>query len=152
MTTTFLIISFLIHILLIYTVYHLFQQLQSTKAEHKAELNSLLGSIIDEMKLENDRFEQKLTAKSQVTEKPRPSNTLQQQQQYQTQAKESFIDYDKLLDEAMNADKIETSIEAQVFQMYQEGKTIEEIARKTKRGKTEVTLMLKLSIGSGLNA
>lgn len=150
MTTTFLIISFLIHILLLYAVYHLFQQLEIQKTEHKAELNSLLTGFIQEMKAENERFEQKLSNHKPV-EKEVVTDKVQESYGQALQEEESFIDYDKLLDKIEKDEKIETSLEAQVFKLHEEGKSIEEIARQTNSGKTEVSLLLKLSNKPGVN-
>ena len=44
----------------------------------------------------------------------------------------------------LKEDKLETSLEAQVFQLAKQGISIEEIAKKLNRGKTEIELMIKL--------
>src|SRR5690625_6162584 len=60
MTSFLLLLSFLIHLLLIITIYHLHEKLKKSKLEQLEQFEEVLASFMDEIREENTKLEQKL--------------------------------------------------------------------------------------------
>jgi len=138
------IISFLFHIVFMIIIYQLYQQLQMMKQQNEQHLETVLENFLLEIKEENRRLQMELDESSQ--------ETFQEQKTPSTSGKDPILSYVNLnSDEDENTykqekqeDKVETSLEGQVLQLYKKGLSAEEIAKKINRGKTEVSLILKL--------
>ncbi|HLS23322.1 MAG TPA: hypothetical protein VK037_05340 [Pseudogracilibacillus sp.] len=146
MTSFLLLLSFLIHLLLIITIYHLHEKLKKSKLEQLEQFEEVLASFMDEIREENTKLEQKLRE-----EKVRRNVTYHRPITSSTPNFESNVAYQKNEDAlslrhspSQEEDKVETSLESKVLQLQGEGKTVEEIAKQLNRGKTEVDLLLKL--------
>lgn len=160
-----LIISFIIHLILIYAIYLLFQQIQTLKNDDKQEWNDELEHFLQEIKRENELLEAKITQSVHAEKDVRSSLKRQTTDERATMkkfAESRTKDYsdltiankeetsyenniEQLISEKQVDDIVETSLESMIINMHHEGQSIEDIARKTNRGKTEVKLMLKLN-------
>lgn len=152
MTSLLLIISFLLHIVLLVLVYQLYQMIQNLKTEKNNEIESLFSEFLNELKRENmylqhqlhsqdgrptqKQSSQSVDAKSHTAPKPAKIKP-------DISGQETANDLASLITE--KTDKVETSPESQIFQLYNDGMSIEEIAKKTGRGKTEIELLVKLN-------
>lgn len=150
MVSLLLIISFLLHTVLLMTVYYLHQQLQQTKRSRKKEIESLFENFLQEIKQENELLQHQLVERHKNTN-TNSVYTPPKEERINVSPKplkhHYKIDLQALHEE--KRDELETSVEGQVFQLYREGKSIEEIARELHRGKTEIELMIKLHENKG---
>jgi hypothetical protein len=126
------------------TVYYLFQQIQILKQENTKEITDLFETYLEEVKMENKRLEDLLSDKepqSNLEYNNRPSvvNITKPVN------KPNLVEHNKtiLQTEAIN-DQFETSLEAQILQLYNQGIEAEEIAKKLNCGKTEAALVINL--------
>ncbi|SES75870.1 hypothetical protein SAMN05216389_10269 [Oceanobacillus limi] len=148
MTSFLLVISFLLHIITISGIYFLLKQIQILRAQnHTEDLPELLESYLGEIKAENKRLQEELTA-SPVKRKPKP--TYKSDSQSKPQPNQTIKAVDQKLDEypapktdSMD-DKVQASLQSRILQLHQSGFSIEEIARKLNCGKTEAELTVKL--------
>jgi len=154
MVSLLLIISFLLHIILLIAIYFLYQQLEQVKHSKNKQIETVLENFLHEVKEENERLQQQLqeqnhTQEERMNRDEAPSvyeNKLDQMVNHvqnrenikQKVAPEPPVD--------QKVDKLETSLEAQVFQMAKAGMSADQIAQKLDRGKTEIELMLKLQL------
>lgn len=146
MVSLLLIISFLLHITLIMAVYHLYQQLQLSKRSKDQELEILFADFLKEIRIENERLQ------SQLINEPPPKNEGKKEEMTLTKNRsitnkaEHYKEnnFFNLLQEEKNDQLLETSIESKIFSMYNQGQSIDDIAKTLNRGKTEVALILKL--------
>lgn len=150
MVSLLLIISFLLHIVLIIAIYFLYQQIIQIRRNNHDEieaLESLLQKFLREIRTENERLQsqlqQKDVFKKEHKEDPigknvdnRVKKLKNRENIYQIHTPQKAV--------LEKEDKIETSLEAQVFQLAKQGLSIEEIAKKLNRGKTEIELLMKL--------
>ncbi|MEJ8776897.1 DUF6115 domain-containing protein [Pseudogracilibacillus sp. ICA-222130] len=154
MTSFLWMISFLLHIILMYAVYSLFKQVQAEKNARKEEIESLLTEFMHVLHEENNHLIQLLKQEDGVKEAREKAtyrtDTVQEdhtmEEQKTGEKLKEDIRFGSLLQKMIEKeqDKVETSSEARMIQMYQAGKSIEEIARAFDRGKTEVELIVKL--------
>jgi|SRR5699024_8299395 len=146
MISILLIISFLLHLIFLVIIYQLYQQIGDLKSERSRDTEVLLSRFLDEIKQENRQLQQQL---QQVNKKEQVS-TIQSQTEYEPeQATEDIKEpandiFDFPPIPIATEDKVETSIESQVFQMHQKGISTEKIAKQLNLGKTEVELLIKL--------
>lgn len=154
MTSFLWMISFLLHIILMYAVYSLFKQVQAERNARKAEIESLLAEFMDVLHEENNQliqlFKQEDVMK-EAREKPTNKTDTAQENHLLSDHKkgeelQEGAHFGPILQRMIEKehDKVETSPEVRMIQMYQAGKSIEEIARTFDRGKTEVELIVKL--------
>jgi len=147
MISILLIISFLLHLIFLVIIYQLYQQIGDLRSERSRDTEVLLSRFLDEIKQENRQLQQQL---QQSNKKEQNATTIQAQAEYvpkqeMADGKERTNDhFDFPPIPIATEDKVETSIESQVFQMHQKGISTETIARQLNRGKTEVELLIKL--------
>ncbi|MDC3416374.1 DUF6115 domain-containing protein [Aquibacillus salsiterrae] len=158
-----LLLSFLLHVftfILIKTLrdkWKVVQVIEETQAKNKEELENLLTFYLMEIKEENEKLNQILNEKI----KTKPEQTKQaesfpdqgKEQQttstktpYPSQKKPNYVNETNSYVppfELVNEDTLEQSPSAKVFSLYDQGESVEKIARKLGLGKTEVELMLK---------
>lgn len=162
-----------------------FKDLEQRQERITKELDDAIGLYLMEMKEENDRLIQELTAVKQPSVEGKhfaeeengdqliensvassepdllpESNAAQQRKYvplafaanaYNKQKQHDAIEdkpAEQKLEKALPLKKQEeqaylTSFDEEVVEMYRAGKTIEEIAKKTQKGKTEIELLLK---------
>ena len=131
MTSFLLIISFLLHIIAFIAIYQLYKQVQTpNKQGASQETIELLDMYLVEVKEENKRLEKTLLAKEQYQSNENPME------------KEVANTY--TLPEVDDDIQFETSQQAEILQMHDQGMSNAEIARKLNCGKTEVELIIKL--------
>lgn len=147
MISILLIISFLLHLIFLVIIYQLYQQIGNLKSERSRETEVLLSRFLDEIKQENRQLQQQL---QQENKKEQNTATIKSQAKYEPEQtaevnKEPENDISEFPPIPIaTEDKVETSIESQVFQMHQKGISTETIAKQLNRGKTEVELLIKL--------
>lgn len=140
MTSFLLIISFILHIASFTAIYQLHKQVQrSRQTDNSQEMVELFDIYLAEIKDENKRLEETLANQ----EKQNDSN------EFSTSA-ESFNEElyveEELYKSPLVVDdvKFETSSQAKILQLHDQGVESEEIARSLNAGKTEVDLIIKL--------
>lgn len=107
--------------------------------DQEKQLNQLLSKFLHEIKEENEQLqirlkEQQLSqSKQEFVTRPVPNEAIK------NESKANYIPKYKM------EDQLETSTEGQIFHLYQNGYSKEEIAKKLNRGKTEVELILKMN-------
>lgn len=156
-----------------------FKDLEMRQERMAKELDDAIGLYLLEMKEENDRLIQELSAVKQTTGKEQssiPKKTAEQllkeeavssaaaaepvrQRPYvpvafaaNAYSRQKQLPVEQPVNEApekvLSAEETEeqdkrTSFEREVVEMHRTGKTIEEIAKITQKGKTEIELLLK---------
>ncbi|KZZ82827.1 MULTISPECIES: hypothetical protein [Bacillaceae] len=149
--------SILLHIISFYLILLLFTKISSlkqTKNEQESileETEQLLAAFMLEQKEEHDRFLKELDR----TSAPGKTGTITEKKEEPDQKKHDRKEPDpvELLPEHLkHAEVMEDSIEwtspalknaDEVVTLHEKGYSIEEIAKKTNKGKTEVELLLK---------
>src|SRR5690625_4446007 len=154
MVSLLLIISFLLHIILLIAIYFLYQQIEQLKRDKNSQLETTLSNFLNEIKAENERLQLQIKNENNTVENKvnhnRPNVHFEQEMQKNMIKKDVKREYNykppqPLLQVEKKLDKLETSLEAQVFQLAEEGMSVEDIAKKLNRGKIEIELMLKLN-------
>lgn len=150
MVSFLLIISFLLHLITLAVILQLVKKLQKIENEPESkEVALALERSLDEIKQENDRLQALLDksalASSRKEKEPRVEPKTSSKSEYIPIAEKEDSDHglDKLLS-AGPTYKVEASLESRVMQLYQEGLSIEEIAKRLDCGKTEAELIIKL--------
>ena len=128
-----LIISFLLHIVLLMAVYHLFQQVQLSKKDNTNDITNLFESYLQEIKDENNRLQGELLV-----------NTTQHNQEEKLDKQDSKTNQYTPITPNNIDDHYEASLQAQILQLYNEGMLVEEIANRLGCGTTEAGLIIKL--------
>ncbi len=123
-------------------MYRLYQQLQLIDRDQEQRLEQLLSNFLQEIKVENKQLQSQLNDKP-----PSPTNKEADTDPVTHYATKNYED--KIVGSSFpikeTKDFFETSGEAEVLHFHQQGLTIEEIAKKLNRGKTEVELIIKLN-------
>jgi DNA-nicking Smr family endonuclease len=110
-------------------MYRFYKQIKQLKNQDHQELNDILTAFLEELKEENVFLQNK--------------KNQQQDEMNLSKKTPNESDFD-ILQVAMDKnDGVSTSIEGQAFSLYEQGVTVDEIARKLGRGKTEIELMIK---------
>lgn len=140
-----MIISFLLHIILLASIYYLFQQIQSLKQEHTKEVTDLFEMYLQEIKAENNRLEneiplQKPSNKQEPVIEPTPIRMVRQENEAEAVEEIQYMPQTNTVN-----DHHETSLEAQILQLYHLGLSADDIAKKLNCGKTEAALVIKIS-------
>ncbi|MDY0408185.1 DUF6115 domain-containing protein [Virgibacillus soli] len=140
MTGFLLTISFILHAISLFAIYVLVKRGSIVeKTPSKEEIIQLFDQYLAEIKEENQKLQQNIQYKENV--RKHPSFT---QSKTSVRPTEEITFQDELPIEE-NVDEIETSLQAKVLQLYNQGKTIEEIASKLGCGKTEADLIVKFN-------
>lgn len=134
MVAFLLIISFIIHMLSIYSIFILHRKTQAINTPVEHELHPILESYLNEIKEENKKLQQLVSKNEQLLEKP-------------AKRKERNIpaedNYAQIWDAENNDDKVETSLHAKILSLHEKGLSIDQIAKQLKCGQTEAELILK---------
>lgn len=138
MMSILLWISFLLHFVLIATIYYLYKEIRLVKnSNSNDDVTKLMETYLEEIKVENDRLQQSLMRlpiadNSEVLERANA-------------AEKKLITADSpLVNNDGIGDRAEASLHARILQRYAEGATVDEIAKDLKCGKTETELIIKL--------
>ncbi|MUK89887.1 hypothetical protein GMD78_16070 [Ornithinibacillus sp. L9] len=157
MTSFLLIISFLLHIITLSGLFFLLKQLQGKNDETSSEIPNLLESYLEEIKAENKRLQDEISANHIVKKEnrldPSPNKDRDLDQHMQIiETKQDTVEGrieendDKYVASKLDTmnDEVQASLQARILQLHQTGLSEEEIARKLNCGKTEVALTIKL--------
>jgi len=146
MTSFLLIISFLLHIILLIVVYQLYQQIQLIKKETNEDIEIVLMEFLEEIKKENNQLKQTISIEKQQqtvqASSPESQHIEKKPKKPSIEQASSPMPLDALLNK--QADVVEQSEESIIIAKYEQGYSIEQIAKDLHRGKTEVTLLLKM--------
>ncbi|MBB5354857.1 Na+-transporting NADH:ubiquinone oxidoreductase subunit NqrC [Anoxybacillus mongoliensis] len=143
MTTFLWFISFVLHgislflIILLSLKWVKIKETEKEQAELIREMEAMMTTYLMQFKEENERFVKQITS-STVRQ---PSRSLRKEQM--SPPVEHVVDRIEL---SSTTPKEEQSLEwlvSEALKLQQQGKTIDEIAKMLKRGKTEMELLLK---------
>ncbi|MFS0751819.1 DUF6115 domain-containing protein [Oceanobacillus sp. 1P07AA] len=149
MSSLLWIISFLLHMIALLAIYKLLQQVQIIKQQTTSESNmeSRLKQYIEEIKQENQNLQALLQSEATLNQ-----NNQKQQSAYVADERKTVDIQEEPSNEQLKGntssvddeDTVEASLEARVLQLYNNGKTIDEIASELECGKTEAEIIIKL--------
>jgi hypothetical protein len=152
MIALLLVISFVLHALSLFLIILLYLRLSKVKETEKRqqqmteEMEQTFSAYLLEWKEENERFLKKLSDmmgnRSKEDVKKNPSIV------HATSAEEELPDYFPNVGDVKDIVDIRhqaapSLLADEAWELYKQGKTIEEIAKILKKGKTEVELLLK---------
>lgn len=153
MTSFLLLLSFLLHLIFFIFLYRFYEQTKQEKESQAEQVEKLLQAFMKEIRLENERLERHIKEQNIETDK-----LSDETKQASTREKEGIenLTYQPMVRQTVNSpskeaskervkDVIETSFEAKVLQLAKAGLSIDDIAKKLNRGKTEVGLIIKLN-------
>lgn len=139
MVSFLLIISFLLHIISIYAIYMLNKQLQ--KKEDTNEIAQLFEEYLQEIKKENDRLQNDLIRYTH-NKSAKPIEAVEKEKKVgnlvMNDAEDKWL---KNVNEVN--DSVESSLEGKVLQLYHQGLSIADIAKKLDCGITEAELIIR---------
>ncbi|HET7578461.1 MAG TPA: helix-turn-helix domain-containing protein [Bacillales bacterium] len=141
-----LFISFIAHAAAFYWIFQLKKRLNEA-----AEVENVLAVYIEEMKEQNDEmihFLKDFQTEPPSVEKEGPLSSDEEVKRDSAEGPYSPLPPD----ESRKEDRFETSMEAQVLALADQGMNHEEIAKKLGRGKGEVALLLRLAKNEGTEA
>ncbi|GMN98516.1 hypothetical protein [Parageobacillus thermoglucosidasius] len=153
MIALLLVISFVLHAVSLFIIILLYLQLSKVKETEKRqqqmaeEMEQTFSAYLLEWKEENERFLKKLSDmasnRSQEEVKNHPSVV-----QATSANEEELPDYFPNVDDVKDIVDIRQQaapplLADEAWKLYEQGKTIEEIAKMLKKGKTEIELLLK---------
>lgn len=121
------------HLVALVAIFQLFKQVQFLKKDSSQDVMELLETYLEEIKEEN-RFLEKEIGK--------PINKTASPVNAEAEQKEAVSEY--IPEDAEVEDDSETSLQAKILQLYDQGITVEDIARQLNCGKTEAELVIKL--------
>lgn len=121
------------HLVALVAIFQLFKQVQFLKKDSSQDVMELLETYLEEIKEEN-RFLEKEIGK--------PINKTASPVNAEAEQKEEVSEY--IPEDAEVEDDSETSLQAKILQLYDQGITVEDIARQLNCGKTEAELVIKL--------
>lgn len=153
MIALLLVISFVLHALSLFLIILLYLQLSKVKETEKhqqqmtEEMEQTFSAYLLEWKEENERFLKKLSdmTGNRSKEDVKKNHSIAQE----TSAKEEELpDYFPNVGDVKDIVDIRQqaappSLADEAWKLYEQGKTIEEIAKILKKGKTEIELLLK---------
>lgn len=134
MTSIMLTISFLIHIILLVAIYYLFKEIQQLKVNPPKNITHIFEKYLQEIRDENDRLKAEATP---ITDEPSVNPTGQK---FEQEAPEKLQYMPEIVE---TEDTTETSLQSQILQLYHQGISPNDIAKKLNCGKTEVDLSIK---------
>lgn len=151
-----LFISFLLHAVSFYGIFHLKQRLKET-----SEIEAILAAYTEEMKEENDRLLRQIKALRKDTPQTFGETSISGQQEdgidssqqqltlpddeQPTESEDFMITETDESSVKDGKEKTEESLETKALSLANEGLKQEEIAKKLGRGKGEIELLLRLS-------
>ncbi|WP_106497599.1 DUF6115 domain-containing protein [Lentibacillus sp. Marseille-P4043] len=146
MTAFIFLISFLLHVITLAAIYQLLKQIKQLKQQKQnntSEVMELFDTYLQEIKEENRMLEARLGNNDrkdlgeaqQATMRKNTPDPINQME---------YADTTPDLPEAEADDSFETSLQARILQLYDQGYSHEEIASKLNCGKTEAELVIKL--------
>lgn len=147
MVSLLLIISFLLHIIALFSIYQLFKQLHAEKQQdNPQEIMEILEVYLEEIKQENNELKNLLKQDKSAEEEieaPKKEIIVEKTEKKQELKGNHESGLDGLLDE-LPGYQVDASLESRVLQLHSTGKSIEEIAKTLDCGKTEAELIIKL--------
>lgn len=147
MTTFLWMISFVLHgislflIILLSLKWIKIKETEKEQAELIREMEAMMTTYLMQFKEENERFIKQLTS-SPVRQKKKEAPPSFQDEQVLLPV-EQVVDRIELSTTAPRKEQSVESLVSEALKLQQQGKTIEEIAKTLKRGKTEMELLLK---------
>jgi len=154
MTSLLLIVSFLLHAVLLITIYQLYQQLQQVKQTKENESYQIVQQFIAEIKEENKQLQARLATQTasynvhahhQVEDESHRTSSSKTERTISSNNEKTMNNVDSitaLTDK--KREQMEVSFEAMVLQMHNQGFDVDQIAKQLNSGKTEVDLIIKL--------
>jgi DNA-directed RNA polymerase specialized sigma54-like protein len=147
-----LVISFILHALSLFVIILLYLQLSKVKETEKhqqqmaEEMEQTFSAYLLEWKEENERFLKELS--DMLTNRTKADRKQSPSKANATSTKEEALpDYFPNVDDVKDIVDIRhqamPSLVEEAWQLFEQGKTIEEIAKILKKGKTEIELLLK---------
>jgi hypothetical protein len=170
MTAILLSISSLLHVVAFYFIavlymkYSTIKELSDTQKKMIEETEQVITSFLIEMKDENERLLQRLNSSSEHPQQRNKSVTLEKKgfQQNESPSKEnrrndSIVERQEDLPDYLTAANLVEDIieitnvpqekmipfELEAINLFKNGHTVEQIAKKLNKGKTEIELLLK---------
>lgn len=143
MTTAFLFISFMLHIVLLLVVWQLMKQVKTLKMNQPEDIMEIFDTYLEEVKEENRLLQTQLSTQSDEHNE-QPGDSVKNTSVPETPETDDCENVTTPADE----NDIALSLEANVLYLHSQGYTIEEIARKLHKGKTEVNLIVKFHNGN----
>jgi hypothetical protein len=147
-----LVVSFILHALSLFVIILLYLQLSKVKETEKRqqqmaeEMEQTFSAYLLEWKEENERFLKELS--DMLTNRTKADRKQSPSKANATSTKEEALpDYFPNVDDVKDIVDIRhqamPSLVEEAWQLFEQGKTIEEIAKILKKGKTEIELLLK---------
>ncbi|HZH62337.1 MAG TPA: Swarming motility protein SwrB [Metabacillus sp.] len=168
MSTTLLILSLLLHvvafyfIIILYMKYSTIKDITDTQRKILEETENSMTSFLIDMKDENEKLietllcstnmrMQKPMAEDRTEFKQRPNQEIKQQTKIELEQKSielpnHLTGLDEIKDVVelkQKSKKNKQPFEIEAINLFKEGYTVEQIAKKLNKGKTEVELLLK---------
>jgi len=168
MLTTLLLLSLLLHvvafyfIIILYMKYSTMKDITNTQRQILEETENSMTSFLIDMKDENEKLiKTLLTSTNMKSQKPLAKDLIEVNQKPNPEIKEhpkieldqnskelpshlSGLDEVKdIVEFTQTSKKNKSPFEIEAINLYKEGNTVEQIAKKLNRGKTEVELLLK---------
>ncbi|PDM41290.1 hypothetical protein CN643_13285 [Parageobacillus yumthangensis] len=147
-----LVVSFILHALSLFVIILLYLQLSKVKETEKRqqqmaeEMEQTFSAYLLEWKEENERFLKELS--DMLTNRTKADRKQSPPKADATSTKEEalpnyFPNVDDVKDIVDIRHQAMPSLVEEAWQLFEQGKTIEEIAKILKKGKTEIELLLK---------
>lgn len=144
MTAFLFSISFILHIITICAIYLLLKQIQQLKQDSPNDMTSLMETYLQEIKDENDQLQTALAIKPDKAHNEQDGHSETAIVKEKQLANTTTINEAFTLPEIDVKDQVESSLQAKVLQLYEQGHSSTEIAKKLNCGKTEAELIIKL--------
>lgn len=122
--------------MLLAAIYYLFKEVQALKENQPTNITAIFEKYLQDIRTENDRL-QDLSSTHEQSPTQRESHTKHEPKAIS----ETAPTYNPA--SVQTKDVSETSLQAQMLQMYHQGKSTNEIAQSLNCGHTEVELTLK---------
>ncbi|UOQ85603.1 DUF6115 domain-containing protein [Gracilibacillus salinarum] len=141
-----ILFSFIIHIITFIIIRQLknkIDNMHAVEAKVDAQVKSIedtLALYLVEIKEENDQFIQEMTKSQQSTAKNKPENSRQAEPD-EPATHSGYYQPVSTIDHV--EDVVEHSLAGSILHLRQQGLTVDQIAKKLDKGKTEVELILK---------
>ncbi|MGG6432029.1 DUF6115 domain-containing protein [Anoxybacillus sp. D401a] len=147
MTTFLWLISFVLHgvslflIILLSLKWAKIKETEREQAELIREMETMMTTYLMQFKEENERFVKQMTS-SAVRQKKKEASPPFREEQVRLPV-EDVVDRVELSTTAPKEEPSLESLISEALKLQQQGKTMDEIAKALKRGKTEIELLLK---------
>lgn len=148
MTTFLLLVSFILHMITITVLYQLIKQIKAIKQNNNPDTAALMETYLQEIKEENRMLEANLD-----DTKPKNASEQKWNARKDVEQKDEPIPVPYATDSEIEREDIfETSHQARILQLHDEGISNEEIASQLHCGRREVGLVIKLHSKANNNA